>query len=68
MVPTIERHKGKLQTERIQTSHEFPNASNHSTHCWLTLDIHGDKTHWLTKQQTQPLPICTRDSENRTRG
>ena len=34
----------------------------------LTLDIHGDKTHWLTKQQTHSPSICTLDSENWTRG
>ena len=35
MVPQPTRDtKGKLQTERMQISHEFPNASNHSTHCW----------------------------------
>ena len=35
MVPTIKRHReGKLQTKRIQISHDFPSASNHFTHCW----------------------------------
>ena len=29
-----ETQRGKLQTERIQISHEFPSASNNFTHCW----------------------------------
>ena len=29
-----ETQRGKLQTERMQISHEFPSASNHFTHCW----------------------------------
>ena len=54
------RHSTSSQTNRFSKK-KYPIVR-------LTLNIHGDKTHWLTKQQTHSPSIRTRDSEHWTRG
>ena len=70
MVPTVKRHRrGKLQTERIQISHEFPSASNHFTHSWA--DIQNPRIQNSLVDNTVNLihlQSVHGDSEHRTRG